>query len=326
VSVKTELYTDNELLSKLTLAIPVYNEKNYIRQTLDSCINQAGTIWIYDNASDDGTSDICAEYAERFPHVTHIRNEKNINAFNNFRTPLFACTTEYFQWVGSHDILGSDFALPLLKELEKDASTVLAFGRIVHIDEEGKHLKKKSRSYYSSRLQSENPLHRMQTMLSNLRDCFIIHGVFRTKILQEAWSDTACIGFDDALLLKAAALGKFAFKPECTFYARNFPRIRKEVDTQKRRAGLMSLEPESTANSLVAMTALMMETVTSCPQYKKDLTEGFKVFQQIYLRFFEPRKERKARRNKKILLYLAFFTSAALLLTYLISRYFLSAP
>lgn len=42
--------TDRDLLAKLTLAIPTYNEKNYIRQTLDSCIDQAGAIWIYDNA------------------------------------------------------------------------------------------------------------------------------------------------------------------------------------------------------------------------------------------------------------------------------------
>jgi len=163
-------------------------------------------------------------------------------------------------------------------------------------------------------------------MLSNLRDCFIIHGVFRTKALQEAWSDTACIGFDDALLLKASALGKFAFKPESAFHARNFPRLRKEIDTQKRRADLMSLKPESTASSLAAMTALMLEAVTTCPEYNKDLAAGFKVFQQIYLRFFEPRKERKARRNKKILCYLASFVSAALLLAYLLSKHLFDTP
>lgn len=236
--------------------------------------------------------------------MRHIRHEKNINAFNNFRAPLFACNTEYFQWVGSHDILDKNFTRPLIQVLEDEPDAILAFGRIVHIDENGKPTNKKSRSYYSEKLMSDNPLERMRVMLSNMRDCFIIHGVFRTKAAQAAWHNVSCIGFDDALLFRAAAIGKFAFSADSTFYARNFPNTRKKDDTQKRRAEVLDLQDNAPSKGLYTMTQVMMETVTTCPQFETNLTQGFQVLNQIYLRYFEPRAEKKARRNKKILSYL----------------------
>ena len=52
---------------KLSIIIPVYNEKNYIRRCLDSVYsNDYVEVIVVDDGSDDGSSEIIAEYADRF--------------------------------------------------------------------------------------------------------------------------------------------------------------------------------------------------------------------------------------------------------------------
>ena len=128
----------HDLLKKLTIAIPVYNDAAYIRLAVESCVGQAGRVVIYDNCSTDGTSDICAELAAEHATVEHVRHPENIGAFENFKRSLFDCQTEYFSWVGSHDLLEAGYAFRLLETMEKDPAIALAAGTIVHVDEEGK--------------------------------------------------------------------------------------------------------------------------------------------------------------------------------------------
>lgn len=52
---------------KLSIIIPVYNEKDYIRRCLDSVYsNEEVEIIVVDDGSTDGTSDILDEYSDRF--------------------------------------------------------------------------------------------------------------------------------------------------------------------------------------------------------------------------------------------------------------------
>jgi protein O-GlcNAc transferase len=316
------MLTDKELLQKLTIAVPVYNGHEFISKTLDSCVNQAGQIWIYDNCSDDGTSEICAEYARKFSHIKYVRHEKNIGAFENFKRPLFDCQTEYFQWLGAHDILGKDFSLNLVREAEKDTAISLAFGRIVCIDEKGDVLKRKNKSHYTEKMLDDDPLERMKAYLLNLRDCYIFHGVFRTEQARKAWVDVHCIGFDDAILLKAVAAGKLAYTENSVFFVRDFPVYRKNIDSRKRQSEEhVSKGEKPLATNLNQMIALMIETVTSLPQYADSMSKGFQVLDAIRKRYVDSKQERIARRNRIILATLSFLVFISLLATsYLYSR------
>ena len=319
-----EMLTDKELLGKLTIAIPVYNELEFIGKTIDSCIEQAGQVWIYDNCSTDGTSEICAEYARKFPHVTHIRHEKNIGAFENFRLPLFACQTEYFQWLGAHDMLGKDYSLNLLRVAEKDPSSALAFGRIECVDENGLKLKIKDKTRYTEKMLRDNPFERMKTLLLDLRNCLILHGVFKTEQARKSWMSDRCIGFDDSVLLKAASLGKFGYAKKSTLFVREFPTYRKNVDNRQRQADIIiGTEEKPIEKNLNQMVAQMIEITTSVPQYRDNLAEGFQVLDCIRKRYLEPKKEMKARRNKIIFLFLFFFVFASFLT---ISYFYLKHP
>ena len=54
----------------VSVGIPVYNGENYLRDAVDSMLAQTYAdfeIVILDNASTDGTRDICESYAAREP-------------------------------------------------------------------------------------------------------------------------------------------------------------------------------------------------------------------------------------------------------------------
>lgn len=72
------------------MEFPVCNEANYLRDTLDSLIENYEDIYeiiISDNFSDDSTEIICKEY-EKYSKIKYIRQEKESNSIENFNSGL----------------------------------------------------------------------------------------------------------------------------------------------------------------------------------------------------------------------------------------------
>ncbi|MBL1147463.1 MAG: glycosyltransferase family 2 protein [Proteobacteria bacterium] len=288
--------TMTELLEKLTIAIPVYNDVKYIGRTIETCLTEAGKIVIYDNASDDGTSDVCAAFAKEHPHVTHIRHAENVGAFENFKRPLFDCDTEYFSWVGSHDLLGKNYAAPILKEMEKDPAAILAVGTIRHIDENGTETGRVSISRWVNKTRNKPPLKRLANCVANLKDCFMIYGVFRTDGLRKAWIDHALLGHDRVMLTKLAGHGNFLYVPGSIFYARNQDKARDAAKDQERRTEvLVAAKEKPLEKSLLPRNLGMVETVLSFVESDKDLKKALKIIDKINRRYVNRRYYQKLR-------------------------------
>ncbi|SNC67376.1 Glycosyl transferase family 2 [Hymenobacter gelipurpurascens] len=78
-----------------------YNHADYIAQTIESVLAQTGPglvveMVIGDDGSSDGTREIIAGYAARYPHqIKPLFHEKNLGANANTRACLLACTGEF---------------------------------------------------------------------------------------------------------------------------------------------------------------------------------------------------------------------------------------
>ena len=67
----------------LTIYLPVYNEQNYLSESLDSLLAQTYPdfeLIISDNASVDGIDAICRDYAARDSRIRYVRQQVNIGA------------------------------------------------------------------------------------------------------------------------------------------------------------------------------------------------------------------------------------------------------
>ncbi len=98
--------------NQLELLIPTYNRRPHITRTLTQLIApnspvRACSITVLDNASEDGSSEVIADFAAKYPNIKHIRHEKNIGgnanitrAYELARAPYVwvVCDDDSFRW------------------------------------------------------------------------------------------------------------------------------------------------------------------------------------------------------------------------------------
>lgn len=127
---------------KVSVCIVTYNQKKYIRQCLNSIINQEVDfdfeVIVSDDCSSDGTSDIIMEFALKYPEkIRSVRQEKNIGASENFRFVHEQARGEYIAHMD-----GDDYALPGKLQIQADYFDVnpncnISFHRMVVVDDQG---------------------------------------------------------------------------------------------------------------------------------------------------------------------------------------------
>ena len=91
----------------VSIGVPVYNGARTLPACLDSLLGQSYSkidIIICDNASTDGTAQVCEGYAARDRRIRYYRNHSNIGAILNFRRVLDLSRGEFFTWAPADDI------------------------------------------------------------------------------------------------------------------------------------------------------------------------------------------------------------------------------
>jgi len=74
-------------MPKVSILIPVFNRKDYITECIQSALDQTFTdfeVVVVDNASDDGSWEICQQFAAADQRVRIFRNESNIGPVRNW--------------------------------------------------------------------------------------------------------------------------------------------------------------------------------------------------------------------------------------------------
>lgn len=92
----------------LTALIVAYNHKNSIAKAIESVLEQKTNfkfqIWVLDDASTDGTSDIIKEYADKYPDkITHVLREKNLGGIQNVFQAVSKIDTKYYSTLEGDD-------------------------------------------------------------------------------------------------------------------------------------------------------------------------------------------------------------------------------
>lgn len=92
----------------ISIALPVYNGANYLREALASAIAQGpelSEIVVSDNCSTDETPAIVAEFARLDPRVRHERSEVFLNQADNVSRAVRLCRNEWVQMLCHDDLL-----------------------------------------------------------------------------------------------------------------------------------------------------------------------------------------------------------------------------
>lgn len=139
-------------IPRVSVIIPVYNVEKYLRECLDSIVNQTLReieIICVDDGSTDGSPEILREYGEKDCRITIISQEnRGISSARNHGADI--ASGEYFYFMDGDDILERDALSRLYQLSEEKSLDVLYFdGKSFFETEELKEIKKNYITYYA---------------------------------------------------------------------------------------------------------------------------------------------------------------------------------
>ncbi|MFN3191072.1 MAG: glycosyltransferase family 2 protein [Aureliella sp.] len=225
-------------MPRVSIGIPVYNGENFVRYAIESVLHQTFDDWelvISDNASVDGTEQVCRRYAEEDSRIKYFRSEVNRGAAWNFNEVFHRSGGEYFRWL-SHD----DYLMPtlieksvaVLDESPEFISCASATGAIdeqgfrILDDEEGESdLACQGLTEESERLrlefsQSSIASDRYLGILLHSRRCNEVYGLIRREVMAKTQLHPPYCGGEKVLLAEIALRGMIFEIPEMLFYVR----------------------------------------------------------------------------------------------------------
>lgn len=150
----------------VSIGLPVYNGEKYLEKALDSLLAQTFgdfEIIISDNASTDGTPEICKEYEAQDRRIRYHRNEQNLGQTANLNRPIQLARGKYYRMHHDDDLLAPECLEACVNVLEEEPSVVLCHTQTKIIDSQGQVLHPEEPVDYH--LRSPNPHERLDKYL-----------------------------------------------------------------------------------------------------------------------------------------------------------------
>lgn len=202
----------------VSIGVPVYNEARFLGQTIDSLLAQDYPhleFIVSDNASTDGTLEICERTSELDARVRVLRSESNLGSSANFQRCLDEANGEWFLWAGGHDLWSHDMISRCVAALQVHPGAVVAVPESGWIDAESRPFGARA-SILDTR--GMEPLARVFTILwANMHP---MYGVIRTEALRSACPVPNYPGADLILLVRLILQGDFVPAPGATWFRR----------------------------------------------------------------------------------------------------------
>lgn len=231
------LYRGTE--ATVTVGIPVFNGEKTIGQSIDSVLRQSHQdvcVWVSDNASTDGTREICLDRARLDPRVHYYRQEQNIGVFRNYDYVFRQCRTKYFKWQSSSDWCQPEFLEACVGVLESHAAVVLACPKVLLVGESGE-----AQAYADDfSLEADDPADRFRCLLDNIRLCNMFNGLLRTDALRRSVLNRPFLASDVVLLADLALRGKFVLLPQQLWFRRMTPETSSMMKSVEQQANFFS--------------------------------------------------------------------------------------
>jgi glycosyltransferase involved in cell wall biosynthesis len=209
----------------VSIGLPVRNGERFLAQALDSLLGQTlqdFELIISDNASTDGTADICLNYAARDARIRYFRQPSNIGGPRNWNFVALEARGRYFKWASADDFCDPRMLEKCVAVLSADPSVVLCYGRACIVDEEtGEH-----RPFaHDISAVDPRPSERFKTVFRSLMlTGNPQQGVIRLDVLRRTPLEPLYPQGDMVLMAELALHGRIVLLPEILFYRRLGPR------------------------------------------------------------------------------------------------------
>jgi glycosyltransferase involved in cell wall biosynthesis len=125
-------------MSKISVVLPVYNGSTYLKDSIESVLNQTYQhfeLIIVDDCSADNSDEIAQKYANSDPRIFYVRNETNLKLPESLNTGFAQATGEYWTWTSCDNLYQPSAFEELLKAIENSKEVALVYASMQIIDE-----------------------------------------------------------------------------------------------------------------------------------------------------------------------------------------------
>jgi glycosyltransferase involved in cell wall biosynthesis len=220
----------------VSIGLPIRNGERYLDEAVRSVLAQEYErieLVISDNASDDGTEEICRQFARSDTRVRYRRQPQDIGLVPNFNAVMHLAKGTYLKWMGDDDWLTQSFVTRCVRVLDDDPGLILVTTRQAHVDPDGA---VESASYDGSRMRSASPAERFAEMLRLLNESHLLldplYGMMRRT--QVAGLPRPVMLFEDQIFAARLALaGPFGHLDQVLSYRRSKPFARSAATARR---------------------------------------------------------------------------------------------
>jgi glycosyltransferase involved in cell wall biosynthesis len=204
-------------MSLVSIGLPVRNGAERIERVVKSVLEQDHErlqLVISDNASTDGTEELCRDLVKADSRITYHRHPENVGLFNNFVGTMRLAEGEFFRWVSDDDWLEPACVSRSLQVFGKDDRLILVTAQISYTGDDGV---TQTVAYDGTRLRSDDPVERFTEMLRMLNESHLLidplYGLFR-RAPAAAIPRRNMLREDEVFATKLALAGPWGHVPE----------------------------------------------------------------------------------------------------------------
>lgn len=248
---------------RLSIGLPVYNGERYLDASLEALLGQTYDdfeLIISDNASTDGTADICHRYQRLDSRIRYVRQPRNIGSAGNHSWVFREARGELFKWAAADDLYARDLVARCIAVLDSHPQVVLAHSWTAAIDDSGKLTQTLP---YPLATDSLSAPERFRSMLfgSGEDDSGLIraddqYGIIRSAVLRQVAPQNSFYHSDRVFMTEIVLHGPFQQVPEWLYFRRDHAE-RPQHSSQTVRAWCANLDPRR-ADRLAHPTARLL--------------------------------------------------------------------
>ncbi|WP_433549015.1 glycosyltransferase family 2 protein [Streptomyces sp. CA-294286] len=228
-------------LPRLSIGLPVHNGEEYLAESLDALLGQTFEdfeLVVSDNASTDGTQEICRKYAALDPRVRYLRLRRNIGAAPNHHHVFTRCRGELFKWASHDDLYARDLLRACVEALDARPEVILAHAGQAVVDGDGKVVV--PYEYGLDTASPSAPVRFRSLLFEPGGDDF--YGVMRADVLRRVKPHDSYHHADRTFVAELALHGPFHQVPELLYFRRDHP-TRAERANPSKRSRCVNLDP-----------------------------------------------------------------------------------
>lgn len=211
---------------RVTVGLPVFNGEKYLSAAIESLLSQTFSdfeLIISDNASTDGTSDVCERYKNCDGRIRYFRKSKNEGAARNYNFTVEQARGEYFRWAAHDDVSAPELLERCVAVLDGHPEVVLVYPQTMIINEKGEPV-----GLHPDHLDLRAPrphdrYHVFHHLYRRPFTCNPVFGLIRTAILQETAQIGNYVSSDMVLLGELALRGQIYEIQQPLFFRRDHP-------------------------------------------------------------------------------------------------------